>query len=135
MEDRRHTMVVGFTGLACLALILIGIFEFFAGLTGMLQDEVFGNPRNYLFDLGAFGWGVVHMTLGAVLVAAGFMLVLGAVWARAIGVAVAAISAIVNFMAIPYYPLWSMLIIALDMGVIWALTVHGRDIMGDESLS
>ena len=133
MEGRRQTMVVGFTGLACLALILIGIFEFFAGLTGLLNDEVFGTPRNYLFDLGAVGWGIVHMGLGAVLVAAGFMLVLGAVWARAIGVAIAAISAVVNFMALPYYPLWSLIIIALDVGVIWALTVHGRDIMGDES--
>jgi hypothetical protein len=59
--------------------------------------------------------------------------VLGAVWARAIGVAVAAISAMVNFLSIPYYPLWSILVLALNIGVIWALTVHGRDIIGEES--
>jgi hypothetical protein len=133
MDDRRRSWVVGFTGYACLMLVLIGIFEAFAGLTGILEDEIYGDPRNYLFDLGVVGWGIAHMVLGVALVAAGFMLVLGAVWARAIGVAVAAISAMVNFLSIPYYPLWSILVLALNIGVIWALTVHGRDIIGEES--
>jgi hypothetical protein len=38
------------------------------------------------------------------------------------------VSALLNFMWLPYYPLWSMLIIALDVIVIWALIAHGRDI-------
>ena len=41
---------------------------------------------------------------------------------------VAIISAVLNFMWLPYYPVWSLLIIALDVFVIWALTVHGRDV-------
>ncbi len=132
MDGRPSRAVVGFTGFACIVLILTGIFEAFAGLTGILEDEIYGDPRNYLFDLGVFGWGIVHMALGIVLVAAGFMLVLGAVWARAIGVILAAISATVNFLSIPYYPAWSILVLALNIGVIWALTVHGREIMGEE---
>ena len=51
----------------------------------------------------------------------------GAVWARAVGIAVAALSAVLNFMWLPYYPIWSLIIIALDVLVIWALSVHGRD--------
>ena len=39
----------------------------------------------------------------------------------------AAISATVNFLLIPYYPFWSLLIIALDIFVIWALVAHGRE--------
>ena len=51
----------------------------------------------------------------------------GAVWARAVGIGVAGISAVVNFMWLPYYPIWSLIIIALDVLVIWALCVHGRE--------
>jgi len=52
----------------------------------------------------------------------------GALWARVVGIAVAALSAVLNFMWLPYYPIWSILIIAVDVLVIWALTAHGRDI-------
>ena len=58
---------------------------------------------------------------------AGFFVFSGAVWARSVGVGVAVISAILNFMWLPYYPVWSLLIIAVDVLVVWALTVHGRD--------
>ena len=58
---------------------------------------------------------------------AGFFVLNGAVWARVVGIGVAVISAIVNFMWLPYYPIWSVLIIALDVLVIWALAAHGRD--------
>lgn len=58
---------------------------------------------------------------------AGFFVFQGAVWARTVGVAVAAISAVLNFMWLPHYPIWSLVIIALDVLVSWALTVHGRE--------
>ena len=72
------------------------------------------------------GW--IHLLAGVLLVVAGFFLFQGAVWAGSVGVGVAVISAVLNFMWLPYYPMWSMLIIALDVFVIWALTAHGRDI-------
>jgi hypothetical protein len=50
----------------------------------------------------------------------------GATWARVIGIILAVLSAIANFAFIPYYPLWSILVIAIDVIVIWALAVHGR---------
>ena len=53
----------------------------------------------------------------------------GVVWARTLAVAIAAVSILVNFAWLPYYPLWSILIIAFDMFVIWALTAHGRDVL------
>ena len=59
---------------------------------------------------------------------AGFAVLQGQVWGRTIGIILAALSALANFAFIPYYPFWSMLIIALDVFVIWALTAHGRDI-------
>ena len=49
-------------------------------------------------------------------------------WARTIGVVVAGLSVVLNFAWLPYYPVWSLIIIALDVFVIWALTAHGRDV-------
>ena len=63
---------------------------------------------------------------------AGFALFSGAVWARSVGVIIATVSAIANFAFIPYYPLWSLTIIAVDVFVIWALTIHGRDLVRDD---
>ena len=77
----------------------------------------FRSLRSTWFSLGA-----------AMVVAIGLGVLAGQVWARTIGVLVAGLSAIVNFAFIPIYPVWSIAIIALDVAVIWALTVHGRDV-------
>ena len=131
MESRRN-MVFGFTGYAMIMMVLIGIFSFFAGLVGIFENELYREPPDYLFNLGVVGWGIVQMAIGALLIAAAFMMIFGVVWARVVGVAFATISAVINFLAIPYYPIWSLMVLALDIGVIWALTMHGRDIIGDD---
>jgi hypothetical protein len=128
----RRNMVFGFTGYAMIMMVLVGIFSFFAGLVGMLENEIYREPPDYIFNLGVVGWGIVQMAIGALLVVAAVMMIFGVVWARAVGVAFATISAVINFLAIPYYPIWSILVLALDIGVIWALTMHGRDIIGDD---
>ena len=65
---------------------------------------------------------------GIIVLLAGFSLFSGAVWARTIGVIVAGVSALVSFAWIPVYPIWGIVVIAIDVAVIWALTAHGRDI-------
>jgi hypothetical protein len=49
------------------------------------------------------------------------------VWARTLGVIVAAVSILVSFAWLPYYPVWAVVVIVFDFFVIWALTEHGRD--------
>jgi hypothetical protein len=83
---------------------------------------------NYVFKLDVTAWGWIHLLLGILIFAAGLGLFAGQVWARVVGVGLALLSAIATFGFIPYYPFWSVLIIALAIGVIWALTAHGRDI-------
>ena len=51
----------------------------------------------------------------------------GQVWGRSVGVGIAVLSMLANFVFIPYYPVWSLLIIALDVFVIWALIAYKRD--------
>ena len=78
------------------------------------------------FDSTTWGW--IHLIGGLIVLFAGFSVFKGSVWARTVGVFIAAVSAIVSFAWIPIYPIWSLIIIAIDVTVIWALTAHGRDI-------
>jgi hypothetical protein len=83
--------------------------------------------RNYLFKFDATTWGWIHLLLGVVVAFAGWGLLSGRTWARVVGITLAVLSAIANFAFIPYYPFWSLLIIALDVFVIWAIAAHGGE--------
>jgi uncharacterized membrane protein len=76
---------------------------------------------NYAFSLSATGWGWLHLILGALVFVAGAALFADKLWARMTGVVLAAFSALANFVFLPYYPVWAIVIIALDIFVIWAL--------------
>lgn len=114
----------GLVSFAAIVMILIGAFQATAGLVGIVNDEFYLATEEYVFQFDATTWGWVHLLLGTVIFLAGFGVVLGQVWARSVGVVLASFSALAMFMFIPYYPLWSVLIIALDVMVIWALAVH-----------
>jgi hypothetical protein len=121
-------MAVGFTMFASFMLILMGSFHAIAGLAGILEDEFYVATPNYMLQFDSTQWGWIHLLFGVVIVLAGIGLFSGAVWARTVGVIIAVISAIVNFAWLPVQPVWSILMIAVNVIVIWALTVHGRDI-------
>ncbi len=128
MSQRSSSAAVGWTMFAGVMMILIGSFHAIAGLSGILKDNFYAVTPNYLFEFDSTTWGWIHLLGGIIVVLAGLFVFKGAVWARAVGVLVAAISALANFAWIPIYPLWSIVIIAIDVAVIWALTIHGRDI-------
>ena len=119
---------VGWTMFAAFMLILIGTFQVIAGLVGIVEDEVYVVGPEYIFQFDVTTWGWIHLIWGVIVLLAGFGLFSGAVWARTVGVIVATISAIVSFAWLPWYPIWGIAIIAVDIAVIWALTAHGRDI-------
>ena len=128
MSQQRSSGAVGWTMFAGVMLILIGAFHALAGLAGILKDEFYAVSPNYVFKFDVTTWGWIHLIGGVVILLAGFGLFSGAVWARTVGVIIAAVSALVSFAWIPIYPIWSIVIIAIDVAVIWALTAHGRDI-------
>jgi hypothetical protein len=119
---------VGFTVFAATMMILCGAFQAFAGLVAIFQDNFYRVTPNYLINVDVTTWGWIHLILGAIVVLAGFAVLGGRTWGRVVGVTLAVLSAISNFLFIPYYPLWSLLVIALNVFVIWALTAHGRDV-------
>ena len=87
---------------------------------------------NYLYELDVTAWGWLHLIYGVIVVVAGYGIFGGATWARIVGIAFATFSAVGNFFFIPYQPIWAILIIALDVLVIAALSVRPpRQCWGD----
>ncbi|MGH2773838.1 MAG: DUF7144 family membrane protein [Actinomycetota bacterium] len=129
MSQTRSGTAVGFTVFAAVMMIIVGVFHSIVGLAGILEDEFYLVTRNYILEFDATTWGWIHLIGGIVVLLAGFAVLQGSVWARTVGVILAMLSAIANFAFIPFYPVWSLVIIAVDAFVIWALTVHGRDIV------
>ncbi len=113
---------VGGITFAATMMILIGVFQVIAGLVAIFDDDFYVVTQNYTFDLDTSAWGWIHLLLGILLLLAGYGLFSGATWAAALAIVLAVLTAIENFFFIPYYPFWSILVIALCIWVIWALT-------------
>jgi hypothetical protein len=113
---------VGGLVFAGVVMIMVGTFEVIAGLAAIFDDDFYVVTQNYVFDLDTTAWGWIHLLLGTVVGLAGVSLFSGATWARAVAIILAVLSAVANFFFIPYYPFWSLLMIALAVWVIWSLT-------------
>lgn len=111
---------------ASVTMIIVGALQTINGLVALLNDEFYVNVRDYTFKFDITQWGAIHVVLGIVLILAGIGIFSGNVLARSVGVTIAALSTVANFMSLPYYPVWSVIIIAINIILIWALTVYGR---------
>ncbi len=110
---------------AATMLLIIGSFQVISGLVAIFDDGFFLITENYTFDLDTTAWGWIHLILGLLLLFTGWALYSQKLWAAMTAIFLAMLSAIENFFFIPYYPFWSILIIALCVWVIWALTRPG----------
>jgi hypothetical protein len=119
--------MAGMTTFAGVLLIIAGAFDVIEGLVALFRNEVYVAGRDYVFAFDLTTWGWTHLIIGAVVAAAGFAVLSGQVWGRSVGVGIAVLSMLANFLFIPYYPVWSLLIIALNFFVIWALIAYKRD--------
>ena len=113
---------VGGISFAAIMMLMIGSFQAIAGLAAIFNDEFFVVGRNYTFDLDVTAWGWIHLILGICLFIAGWGLFSRKLWAGMVAIVLALLAAIENFFFIPYYPWWSLLIIAVCIWVMWALT-------------
>jgi hypothetical protein len=129
-DDTKDTSgwAAGFTMFAAVIMIMAGVFQALQGLVGIFENEFYVPTRNYLFQFDATTWGWTHLLVGLLVAFAGWGLLSGRTWARVAAITLAVLSAIANFAFIPYYPFWSLLIIALDIFVIWAVAAHGGEL-------
>ncbi|WUJ70193.1 hypothetical protein OG809_34500 [Kribbella soli] len=127
-EHEVSGWAIGFVLFAGVMMVLAGGFQIFSGLVALFQNEFYVSTRNYLFQFDATAWGWIHLLFGVLVMVAGFAVMAGQTWARVVAIVLASLSALANFTFIPYYPFWALTIIAIDIFVIWALAVHGRDV-------
>lgn len=131
MSDQPSAWAAGYAAFAGVVLIMVGFFQAVAGLAAIVDDTFYVVGREYVFQFDATTWGWIHLIIGVIVLLAGFGIFSGNVLARTVGVLAAAISGVAAFMWLPWYPVWGVVIIALDIAIIWALTMHGRDLSGN----
>jgi uncharacterized membrane protein len=116
---------LGAIGFAAALLTLVGAFQIIAGLTAVIDDQFYVVSRHYTFDVDTTAWGWIHLIIGVLLLVTGLGLFGRRTWAGVTGIFLAMLSALANFFFIPYYPVWGIVVIALDVWIIWALTRPG----------
>ena len=121
-------LAVGFILFAAIMMIMAGVFQAIVGLVAIFENEFYVATRNYLFQFDATTWGWIHLVVGLIVAFAGWGVLSGRTWARVVGITLAVLSAIANFLFIPYYPFWALTVITLDVFVIWALAAHGGEL-------
>ena len=124
-EQQVSGWAIGAIAFAATMMVLIGVFQSLAGLVAIFNDEFYVVAPNYTFDLDVSAWGWIHLLIGLAVLATGIGLFARKAWAGVAGIMLAMLSALTNFFFIPYYPIWSLLVIGLAIWVIWALTRPG----------
>jgi hypothetical protein len=132
-EDTRYvpetTAWTGWVVFGGVMLITLGAFQIIQGLVALFDDGFYlVRPSGLIVDVNYNTWGWVHLIIGIVAILTGLGLLAGNTVARIVGVAVAVLSAIVNLGFLSAYPVWSAIVIALDVIVIYAIIVHGGDL-------
>jgi hypothetical protein len=129
-KRRRRTRSLG---AAATLLILGGLLSFLTGLAVLLGKAFFTSQpdyattvNKYAFHWNLTGWGWSSLLLGVIIVVAGIFVLRGETWARVFGVVLALISAAGTFIFLPFYPFWSVIVIALDVFIVWALATARR---------
>jgi hypothetical protein len=136
MSDTQVTGWVGWGIFASVMLLVAGIIEALYGLAAIIgpNSAYFLQPDGDLFLFDVAGWGWWHLILGLIMVLIAFALFAGATWARVIAIILVALNAIGQFALLPVQPWWSLIVLAVDVLVIYALTVHGRELKAAQSM-
>ena len=119
---------VGWAYFAAFMMMLLGALEGIAGLAGIFKDTYYVVTENSLLAFNFKTWGWINLILGIVIFMAGLELLRGAAWARVVAVLLAILSFVANMGFINAYPVWSIIMMIVDVMVIYALTVHGGEL-------
>ncbi|MFE6336136.1 hypothetical protein ACFVOK_23465 [Streptomyces sp. NPDC057798] len=117
-------------------MMVNGIVAILQGISALAADDVYDRIGEYVYEISLTGWGVILLCLGVLAAVTGWGILKGAWWARITGIFLASLSLVAHFLFLPYQPVWSILMIALDVFVIWALaTAPGKPGMSRDASS
>ncbi|MET7621465.1 hypothetical protein [Streptomyces sp. NPDC005408] len=132
--EPNSAWVTGGLAFAAVLMLCIGVLGVLQGIAAVIEDDVYGRVGNYVYRINLTGWGWIHLVIGACLVITAAGLFKAATWARVTGIFLASLSLIAEFMFLPYSPIWSVIMIAIDVFIIWALAVYRSDAPSPASL-
>lgn len=117
----------GWIGFASIVLAIVGVFHIIAGFVALFQNDVYAVTNNavWMFDYSQWGW--IHIIGGVLAFLAAGSLAQGHMYGRIVAVLVATGSVIANMLFVPVYPIWSIMMVTIGVLVIWAVTVHGKE--------
>jgi hypothetical protein len=122
----------GWTGwvvFAGILMIMVGFYQAIVGLVALFDDGYYVvRPDGLVVNVDYTAWGWVHLLLGLLAFFAGWGVLSGQTWARAVGIVIAGVAAVVNFAFIAAFPIWATILITMDILVIYALAAHGREL-------
>ena len=105
-------------------LVITGVLQIFIAIPALLYDKLYVGTAQYVFAFDLAAWGWIQLITAIAAVGAGYGALRGLAWARIVGIAVAGIGMVAEFAFIPHFPLWSVLVIAIDVVIIWALATY-----------
>ncbi len=125
--ETQPTGWTGWVAFAGILMIISGALGAIQGLIAVFNDDlvIFGKEGALFLDIT--GWGWVHMLLGLLLLLSGILVLRGNLFGRIVAVILATLSIIVNFVWLPVYPVWAIVIITMDIFILYAVMVHGRE--------
>lgn len=117
----RQGTALGISIVAAALLFVAGAVAVFQGIAALANDDLFVVGPDYVYQFSLSTWGWIHLIVGAIAVAVSLGLMSGASWARISAIIIASLSILAQFLWLPWYPAWAILIIVLDLVVIWAV--------------
>lgn len=122
---------VGWAVFAGVLLIMDGIFQFIIGLTTLFNHHWYAVTNGAWLVFNYTGWGWIQMAIGVLLALAGLSLLRGDMAGRIVAVVFAVLSAIANLAFLNVFPLWSLVVIAIDVCIMYAVIVHGGELAAE----
>jgi hypothetical protein len=122
LSPTKRAWATGLVVFAAVMMMAAGVFQALQGLVALANSEFYVVGTEYTFKFDVTAWGWIHLLVGIGVAAVGVFLYQGATWARWTGLVLVGLSMIANFLWLPYYPIWALIILALDVAVVWALT-------------
>jgi hypothetical protein len=127
--DPAPTAWTGWVVFAAFMMIMVGVLQAIEGLVAIFDDGFYHvTSSGLVLNVNYNVWGWTHLLLGVLILVSGLGVLTGNLAARTVAVILAGLSALANLAFIEAYPIWSVIVITVDVLVIYALTVHGGEL-------